>query len=379
MSRLQDAHVIVDRLARRTVVRDYKPYGDAPRRKVMPAGTYWISLDQAQKHWVQAALNEDTYVPFPYFYDVSGWSLPLMAGIKGGSTGRPVHAPVSRVPKLHKPVTPRPAHRLPRIAVLDQYKKRYNGYQYSGWLRWRLGEDWRFPYKILLPKQITASTLRKYDVLVVGNVDSDPVYRHLHADGRAALSDWVAKGGRYVGWQEGALLASAVGISQVGMGTPEAESPGALMRIRTPHGPNEIEWDSDYNLVLSPGSARVVGSFPHAHVRLRIRHEVQDARRHGARDRREGRRRQRDRVRLRAQLPRRRRRLGAPAPGGDPADADRLGAVHDAASGRQVDAERRAGRRTAARPHPGLAPGAREPGGATALTPALIATRATFS
>jgi len=34
------------------------------------------------------------------------------------------------------------------------------------------------------------------------------------------------------------------------------------MRIRTPHGPNEIEWDSDYNLVLSPGSARVVGSFP---------------------------------------------------------------------------------------------------------------------
>ena len=263
VSRLQDAHVIVDRLARRTVVRDYKPYGDAPRRKVMPAGTYWISLAQAQKHWVQAALNEDTYVPFPYFYDVSGWSLPLMAGIKGGSTGRPVHAPVTRVPKLHKPVTPKPAHRLPRIAVLDQYKKRYNGYQYSGWLRWRLGEDWRFPYKILLPKQITPSTLRKYDVLVVGNVDSDPVYRHLHAAGRAALSDWVAKGGRYVGWQEGALLASAVGISQVGMSTPVTESPGALMRIRTPHGPNEIEWDSDYNLVLSPGGARVVGSFPH--------------------------------------------------------------------------------------------------------------------
>ena len=45
------------------------------------------------------------------------------------------------------------------------------------------------------------------------------------------------EGGRYVGWQEGALLASALGISQVGMDTPKAESPGALMRIRTPHGP----------------------------------------------------------------------------------------------------------------------------------------------
>jgi hypothetical protein len=35
-----------------------------------------------------------------------------------------------------------------------------------------------------------------------------------------------------------------------------------MMRIRTPHGPNEIEWDSDYNLVLAPGDARVVGAFP---------------------------------------------------------------------------------------------------------------------
>ena len=29
-----------------------------------------------------------------------------------------------------------------------------------------------------------------------------------------------------------------------------------MMRILTPHGPNEIEWDSDYNLVLAPGAAR---------------------------------------------------------------------------------------------------------------------------
>ncbi len=262
VSRLQDAHVIVHRLSRRTVVPDYRPYGDAPRRKTMPAGTYWISLAQAQKHWVQAALNEDTYVPFRYFYDVSGWSLPLLAGIKGGSTGRPVHAPVHRVPKLRKPTTPLPSGRLPRIAVIDQFKHTWNDYQYSGWLKWRLAQDWRFPYKVLLPDQVTPAKLRKFDVLVVGNVDSEPVYRQLHAKGRAAVSAWVADGGRYVGWQEGALLASSLGISQVGMSTPAAESPGAMMRIRTPRGLNEIEWDSDYNLALAPGDARVVGSFP---------------------------------------------------------------------------------------------------------------------
>ncbi|HEX3929164.1 MAG TPA: hypothetical protein VHW64_00555 [Nocardioides sp.] len=47
------------------------------------------------------------------------------------------------------------------------------------------------------------------------------------------------------------------------METPKAESPGALMRIRTPQGSDEIEWDSDCNLVLNPGAARVVGAFPH--------------------------------------------------------------------------------------------------------------------
>ncbi len=261
VSRLQTAHVVVDRLAHRTVVPDFRPYGDAPRRRTLPAGTYWVSLAQAQKHWVQATLNEDTYVPFPYFYDVSGWSLPLLAGIPGGSTGRHLHASVVRVPKLRTPVTPRP-RRVPRIAVLDQWKNTANGYQYSGWLKWRLAQDWRFPYQVLLPKQINAKTLRRFDVLVVGNVDSSPVFHHLGAQGQAALSTWVHHGGRYVGWQEGALLASALGISQVGMLTPETTSPGAMMRIRTPHGPNEIEWDSDYNLVLAPGAARVVGSFP---------------------------------------------------------------------------------------------------------------------
>ena len=41
-------------------------------------------MAQAQKHWVQAMLNEDTYTPFPYFYDVTGWSNPLLFNLRGG-------------------------------------------------------------------------------------------------------------------------------------------------------------------------------------------------------------------------------------------------------------------------------------------------------
>ncbi len=262
VKRLQDARVEVKQLKRRTVVDDFRAYGEAPARTALPAGTYWVSLAQAQKHWVQAALNEDTYVPFPYFYDVSGWSLPQLAGVAGGSTGHPVTAPTVRVPSLRKPTGIRPPATPPRIAVLDQFKNTWNDYQNTGWLKWRLAEDWRLPYTVLQPKDITPARMRKFDVIVVGNVDSRPVYRRLGAAGRDALTQWVDRGGRYVGWQEGSLLAASLGISEVGMATPDAESPGALMRTLTPRGTTTIEWDSDYNLVLQPGDARVLGAFP---------------------------------------------------------------------------------------------------------------------
>ncbi|AEV85817.1 carboxypeptidase [Actinoplanes sp. SE50] len=54
---------------------------------VVPKGAYWIPMDQPQKHWIQATLGEDPYVPFPYFYDVSSWSNPLLMGIDTVYTG----------------------------------------------------------------------------------------------------------------------------------------------------------------------------------------------------------------------------------------------------------------------------------------------------
>ena len=102
-------------------------------------------------------------------------------------------------------------------------------------------------------------------MLVVPNVDATPVYRQLGAAGRKALQAWVKNGGRYVGWQEGTVLASALKLSSVGLSSSKTKSPGALMRIETPHGQNEVMWDDDYGLQMTPGNARVVAAFP-AHM-----------------------------------------------------------------------------------------------------------------
>ena len=86
--RLQRMDVKVRRLTSRSRSRDYTPYGRAPRAATLPAGTYWCRWPRRQKHWVQAMLNEDTYTPFPYFYDVTGWSQPLLFNVEGGNSGR---------------------------------------------------------------------------------------------------------------------------------------------------------------------------------------------------------------------------------------------------------------------------------------------------
>ncbi|MFC4019230.1 M14 family zinc carboxypeptidase [Micromonospora sp. GCM10011542] len=71
-TRLPTAHVFGGRTARDVTV---------------PKGAYWIPMDQPQKHWIQAIMGEDPYTPFPYFYDVSSWSNPLLMGVSTVYTG----------------------------------------------------------------------------------------------------------------------------------------------------------------------------------------------------------------------------------------------------------------------------------------------------
>jgi len=49
----------------------------------LPAGTLYIPLNQGNKHWIQAVLGENPYLPFPYFYDQVTWSYSLLRGFSG--------------------------------------------------------------------------------------------------------------------------------------------------------------------------------------------------------------------------------------------------------------------------------------------------------
>ena len=88
---------------------DYTPYGRRTRAQWMPPGTWYVPMAQMQKHWVQAMLNEDTYTPFPYFYDVTAWSQPLLFNVRGGYSGRSLKVRARGVGELDEPGRPGPA------------------------------------------------------------------------------------------------------------------------------------------------------------------------------------------------------------------------------------------------------------------------------
>jgi hypothetical protein len=49
----------------------------------LPVGTLYIPMDQPTKHWIQAVLGENPYLPFHYFYDKVTWSYSLLRGFSG--------------------------------------------------------------------------------------------------------------------------------------------------------------------------------------------------------------------------------------------------------------------------------------------------------
>ena len=139
--RLQRMDVAVYRLTSPLSVPDFTPYGRAAAASVLPSGTYWVPMAQAQKHWIQALLNEDTYVPFPYFYDVSGWSNPLLFNVAGGRSGAVLTPVAQLVPPLAEPPAPSlPANR-PSVAVFRPSSSTA-ARESEGWLRYLLERVW---------------------------------------------------------------------------------------------------------------------------------------------------------------------------------------------------------------------------------------------
>ncbi|MEV0215485.1 M14 family zinc carboxypeptidase [Micromonospora sp. NPDC050695] len=88
VERLRRMDVEVYEVQKPTRVPTARVFGGRTATNVtVPRGAYWIPMDQPQKHWIQAIMGEDPYVPFPYFYDVSSWSNPLLMGVSTIYTG----------------------------------------------------------------------------------------------------------------------------------------------------------------------------------------------------------------------------------------------------------------------------------------------------
>jgi hypothetical protein len=233
VARLQRMDVDVYRLTHRLRVPDYKPYGRPRRAVALPRGTYWIPMAQGQKHWAQAMLNEDTYVPFPYFYDVTAFSGPLLDNVPGGYSGATLH-PHARAVAPRREVRTRPVARVegaPRVAVWQTSEVDSSAIESSGWLHWWLDRRLQLLYKDVTAGDIAGGGLDGTDVLVVPDGSADEAAAALGAGGRQELKSWVATGGRLVALRNSSLLASRLGLTTATAAEPTSDIPGSLIRV----------------------------------------------------------------------------------------------------------------------------------------------------
>ncbi|WP_221640153.1 M14 family zinc carboxypeptidase [Actinoallomurus bryophytorum] len=101
VERLRGMDVEVYRLKKAVTVPNARIFGGRSAKGLkVPAGAYWIPMAQPQKHWIQALIGEDPYVPFPYFYDVSSWSNPLLSGVDTVYTGDRLTPKADRVGRI---------------------------------------------------------------------------------------------------------------------------------------------------------------------------------------------------------------------------------------------------------------------------------------
>lgn len=295
VQRLTSVGVEVLRLREPVTAPGFRGYGErAAGPAVLPAGTYVIPMAQAAKHWVQALLGEDPYVPFPYFYDVSGWSNPLLMGLRAGLLTAPLPAGVPTAPARPGDRPPAPAG-APAYAFAGDSQRaaelafallraglpvtRAGDGTYSvtgdratiaaaastrrvdlvaapaapdgpplrlprvgmladvtpeaasGWARWLLGTRYGLAVRTVSGSEL-AGGLSELDVLVVPDGASSA--SELSPAALAGLQAWVRSGGSLVGWRSrGVGVAQAAGLTAVRRvpAPSDLQVPGVVLRV----------------------------------------------------------------------------------------------------------------------------------------------------
>ena len=117
--RLQRMDVEVCRLTAPLTVPRLPPYGRAARGRTLPAGTYWVPMAQAPEALGPGDAQRGHLHPFPYFYDVTAWSSPLLFNVAGGylRRGAPAEHPVAGAQA--EPAPPALPAGAPDRALLD--------------------------------------------------------------------------------------------------------------------------------------------------------------------------------------------------------------------------------------------------------------------
>jgi hypothetical protein len=175
-------------------------------------------------------LNEDTYVPFPYFYDVTAFSGPLLNNVPGGYSGAKL-APRGRLLGEQSPTRTRRVAGAPNLGIWQVSEDSTSAIESAGWLRWYLDRRLQLLYADLTAPDITAAGLEGLDVLVIPSGSAEEAAATLGPAGQGALVDWVDAGGTLVTLRESSQLAGALGLTSATPAAPTSDVPGSLIRV----------------------------------------------------------------------------------------------------------------------------------------------------
>jgi hypothetical protein len=83
LKNLTEVGVHVYKFASDVTLPGVRQFGKNAASETLPAGTLYIPMAQPMKHWIQAVLGEDPFIPYNYYYDVVDWSYSTQRGLAG--------------------------------------------------------------------------------------------------------------------------------------------------------------------------------------------------------------------------------------------------------------------------------------------------------